>query len=281
MHLLKHKECRGLMSKCLIIIGGHEDKKNQLIILKEVARRIHYKKICIATVASEVEDSLYREYQRVFKKLGVKEVSHLKIKERREKFHSSNFKALENCEAVFFTGGDQLKITSKLGGTQICGIIQDVYANGGTIIGTSAGASVMSETMLIGGSNDSSYRIGGLQMAPGLGLIQNVVIDQHFAERGRIGRLLGAVAHNPKLLGIGIDENTSIIVENEKKFKVLGEGAVYVIDAHDSSGTNISDNSQNTLSIFNIKIHLLSSGDEFDLTNNQPTSGSVDMLKKR
>jgi cyanophycinase len=128
--------------------------------------------------------------------------------------------------AVFFSGGDQLRITSQIGDTPIDERVHEIYETGGVIAGTSAGASVMSDTMMVKGPNAASFRIGHIRMAPGLGLLPNVIIDQHFAERGRIGRLIGAVSQNPRVLGIGIDEDTAIVVKGEM-FKVIGSGAIW------------------------------------------------------
>jgi cyanophycinase len=140
------------------------------------------------------------------------------------------------------------------------------------IAGTSAGAAVMSETMLVVGGDEQSHVIGGsVRMAPGLGLLGDVIIDQHFMERGRFGRLMGAVAQNPKNLGIGIDEQTAIVVERGNGFYVLGSGAVYVIDGTEVTYSNVAEEDlKKTLSIYNVRMHMLSQGDRFDLLNRQP-----------
>jgi cyanophycinase len=189
---------------------------------------------------------------------------------------------MEGASLVFFTGGGQLRITTQFGGTQLCEQIQEFYRQGGTIAGTSAGASVMSDTMLVSGEADSSHRVGAnLMMAPGLGYIKDVIIDQHFAERGRIGRLLGAVAQNPRFLGVGLDENTAIIVEKENRVRVLGEGAVYIVDGRQVTCTNMDDdNEDRTLSIFNVRLHVLSQGDEFDLFTREPIGGSAEKAEE-
>jgi cyanophycinase len=149
--------------------------------------------------------------------------------------------------------------------------IREIYEAGGVIAGTSAGASAMSDTMLVRGSGDESYRIGDVDMAPGLGLLPNVIIDQHFAERGRMGRLLGAVAQNPRVLGIGIDENTAIVVEDEASFSVLGAGAVYVVDGSGITYSNIvEEKNDRPLSLYDVRLHVLSSGDNFDLRERRP-----------
>jgi cyanophycinase len=130
----------------------------------------------------------------------------------------------------------------------------------------------MGEIMLVSGESDKTFRIGsGLNMSPGMGFAPKLLIDQHFAERGRIGRLLAAVAHNPRYLGVGIDEDTAIVMDESKCFKVIGSGAVYVIDAHESNGLNISEAPVDaTLSIHNVTLHLLSREDKFDLVTRKP-----------
>ncbi len=251
----------------LIIIGGHEDKEKDCEILTEVARNVGKGKLCIVSVASTVGDELWDIYKMVFKNLGVKHLTHLDVVNRTQKIDAKAFKAVKDATAIFFTGGDQLKITSELGGTIIQDRIMEIYYNGGVIAGTSAGASVMGETMMISGKSDASFRINsGLKMAPGLGLAKNLLIDQHFAERGRIGRLLGATAHNPKFLGVGIDEDTGIILEDGVRFDVIGSGAVYVLDAHEANGINVSEgDDEAALSIFDVKLNLLVKGDYFNL----------------
>jgi cyanophycinase len=262
------------MNKKLIIIGGHEDKEDSKDILKMIADEVDYGKICIITTASDVEGDVFKTYKKVFNSLGVKQITHLHMKERTEREIALSLNALKGVKGIFFTGGDQLKITTRLGGTVVYDKILELYHQGVLLAGTSAGASVMSDTMLVGGSSNSSYRIAaGLEMVPGLGVIQDMIIDQHFAERGRIGRLLGAVSHNPKNLGIGIDENTCIIVKNSHEFSVFGEGGVYVLDGSQVSDTNISESLEDkTLSAFNFKVHLLSEGDKFIINQRTPIS---------
>lgn len=251
----------------LIIIGGREDKEGDCEILSKVASSVGNGKLCIVSVASSVGDELWETYRQVFKNLGVKKMSHLDVVHRKKCVDDLAYKAVKDASAIFFTGGDQLKITSELGGTIVQEKIMDIYNNGGVIAGTSAGASVMGATMMIAGSSDASFRIGSnLKMAPGLGFASNMLIDQHFAERGRIGRLIGATAHNPKNLGIGIDENTAIILIDNVRFDVIGSGAVYVLDAHEANGCNVSEAQENeALSIFDVKLHLLTKGNYFDI----------------
>jgi len=259
--------------RALIIIGGKEDRSNNKVILGEVARRVGAGKLVVTTVAmAGGTEQLFEQYEKAFRSLGVKHLYNLEISARQEATLPGKVKILDDAAGVFFTGGDQIKITSQIGDTPIFQRIRDIYNEGGVIAGTSAGASVMSETMLVEGGDEESHIIGGsLRMAPGLGLIGGVIIDQHFMERGRVGRLLGAVAQNPKNLGIGIDEQTAIVVERGNGFYVLGSGAVYVIDGRKVTYSNVAEEDlKKTLSIYNVKIHMLSQGDRFDLINGVP-----------
>jgi cyanophycinase len=261
----------------LIIIGGHEEREGEAIILRAVAERAKGGKVVVATLGTSEPEETYQEYRRAFSALGVKHTVHLDVSDREDLLRNPRPEIMQGATVVFFTGGGQLRITTQFGGTQLCEQIQEFYRKGGTIAGTSAGASVMSDTMVVSGDADSSHRVGAnLLMAPGLGYIKDVIIDQHFAERGRIGRLLGAVAQNPRLLGVGIDENTAIVVEKENRVRVLGEGAVYIVDGRQVTSTNMDDdNEDKTLSIFNVRLHVLSQGDEFDLWTREPLGGDA------
>ncbi|WP_373997992.1 cyanophycinase [Bdellovibrio bacteriovorus] len=249
----------------LIIIGGREDKTGEKRILKEIAARVNGGKLIVITAASEVPDEIFPEYREIFKKLGVKKIEHFHCNQPEEVRNMDLQKMFDKAKVVFFTGGDQLKLTSKLGGTLVMDYIIDVFKKGGTLAGTSAGASVMGEIMLVGGENAESHKVGNWMMAPGMRFVESLIIDQHFAQRGRIGRLLGAVALNPGVLGIGIDEGTAIIVENEQ-FRIMGENAVYVLDGRGVTYTNISEASADqTMSIHDVKLHVLSEPEVFDL----------------
>jgi cyanophycinase len=259
--------------RTLIIVGGKEDRSDNKIILREIARRVGSGKLVVSTVAmAGGTENLFAEYEKAFRSVGVKHVFHLDIRDRNEATQDRKLKILDGANAVFFTGGDQMKITSQIGDTPIFQHIHQMYNDGGLIAGTSAGASALSETMLVDGGDEESYVIGGsLRMAPGLGIIGGVIIDQHFTERGRVGRLLGAVAQNPKNLGIGIDEQTAIVAERGNGFYVLGSGAVYVIDGSHVTYSNIADEAMGkTLSIYDVKVHVLSQGDRFDLLTREP-----------
>jgi cyanophycinase len=255
----------------LVIIGGGEDREGRKTILKEVARRVGKGRLVIMTVASHNPEGYFQQYKAAFHDLGVDDLCEMYIKTRAEASSEEMLSFLDGATGVFFSGGDQLRITSQIGDTPVMRRVQDVYDSGGVIGGTSAGASAMCETMLVKGTSRESHRIGDLHMAPGLGLIQDVIIDQHFAERGRMGRLLGAVSQNPRMLGIGIDEDTSIVVY-DSEFEVVGNGAVYVVDGEGLTYSNVADEDEDrTLSMFDVRLHVLSHSDRFDLKKREPT----------
>ena len=267
----------------LVIIGGHEDRTGERKILRAVSDRLGKDgKIVICTVASAEPESLWDEYESAFRALGVPHVYRLDVESREDASSPRAMRILEGATGVFFTGGDQLKITSQVGDTPMYSRIQEIFEHGGVVAGTSAGASAMSETMLVANNGEASYRIkSALLMAPGLGLAQDMLIDQHFSERGRMARLIGAVTQNPRVLGVGIDEDTALILERNRAFRVLGAGAVYVVDAAKSTYSNIGEeHSDRTLSSFGITVHMLSQGDRFDLLTRTPTAYPADTMEE-
>jgi cyanophycinase len=256
----------------LVIIGGHEDRdpKGDREILREVARRIDGGKLVIATIASHEPEGYFEEYREAFADLGVGELVQLYVEERSSTRERQKLDILDDAAGVFFSGGDQLRITSQIGDTDIEVHLKRLFERGGLIAGTSAGASAMSETMLVQGSSAETHRIGDLHMAPGLGFIPDAIIDQHFAERGRFGRLLGAVASNPRLLGIGIDEDTAAVVEGDL-LTVVGSGAVYIVDGQHVSHSNIAEaRPERVLSMHGVRVHVLAKGDRFELETRTP-----------
>ena len=255
----------------LIIIGGNENKDGHKPILEEVARRVGRGKLLIATFASEEPEQQWEEYRGAFRSLGVKRIAWLDARSRDEMLSAPPLEKVSGATAVFFCGGDQLKITSRFGGTELCDRIRTMYAEGGTIAGTSSGAAVMSETMMIASNGDESRTgLGSLRMAPGLGFVPGMIVDQHFAERGRIGRLVAAVSQNPRMLGIGIDEDTAICLAGQRRFTVLGSGAVYVIDGGKLSYTDVAEDAGESASMYGLTVHVLTTFDTFDLETRLP-----------
>lgn len=259
------------MAGTLVIIGGHEDREGEKVILREVADRAGRKRVVVVTTASEVPDELFPEYQKAFTDLGVKEIVHVHGINREDHLSEEAAAPLRHAGAVFLTGGDQLRLTSQLGGTPVVEAMKRVFADGGVIAGTSAGASALSDTMMVSGEGEAAPKLGeALRLAPGLGLLPGVIIDQHFAARGRMGRLLAAVAQNPASLGVGIDEDTAVVVERSR-FRVVGAGGVYVFDAAAATFSNVAEaDADETLSVHDVTLHALRAGDRFDLNPRRP-----------
>jgi cyanophycinase len=269
----------------LIIIGGHEERgeSQKREILAEVASRARGGgSLVVVTVATASNPDTGAAYVRVFRDLGVHSPRVLPLRSRDDALSDTVIEQMQKATVVFFTGGDQLRITSQLGDSAVYRCLHEIYRRGGTIAGTSAGAAAMSETMVIGGAGDESPGISALRMAPGLALIPNVVIDSHFAERGRIGRLLGAVAQNPANLGVGIDEDTAIVVERGEQFRVLGSGATYVVDGSHITYSGLSETQpEGVLAIHNVTLHVLGNDDCFDLNARKPLIPNVNGKDKQ
>lgn len=260
----------------LVIIGGAEDKKGECKILKKLLNLSNKREgeIIILTVATDYPEKTGREYSQVFNRLGanISRTIHIQSREDANDPHFS--KLIEESSCVFFTGGDQLRITSLMGGTKTEQALYYAFKKGAVIAGTSAGASVMSETMITSGNNDDAPKKCTLKMAPGLGLLKDVVIDQHFAQRGRIGRLLIAIAQNPHMLGIGIDEDTALIINNDASFEVIGSHGVTILDGTYSDFTNVSElMPDEILAITNIIMHVLPAGFGYDMNIKKPIIG--------
>jgi cyanophycinase len=265
----------GKVRGSLIIVGGHEekDKDAERPILEEIARRARRRKgnLVVVTVATQQPAQMAANYRKVFRELDIRDLDVVDIRSRDDAHDDAAVAKVRDASVVYFTGGDQLRITSQVGDSPVFRCLLDTYRRGATIAGTSAGAAAMSETMLVSGAGDESAEISALGMAPGLGFISGVVVDSHFAERGRFGRLLGAVAQNPKNIGLGIDEDTAIVVDQDEWFRVIGSGAVYVVDGTGVSYSSLSERRPaGVLSIFDVKVHVLGDGDSYDLTRRCP-----------
>lgn len=258
-------------SGILIIIGGAEDKDGDSVILKQARQLLGPQdRLTILTTATEQPEQAGAMYVDAFHRLGMDNVAALNINTRRDANDDAMCDALRASRCVFMTGGDQLRITSILGGTRASEELQNLYAGGGVIMGTSAGASVMSSTMVVQGEDNEPARKCTLKMAPGLGLLENAIIDQHFGQRGRFGRLLCGVAENPGILGIGIDEDTAITVFPDEHFEVIGSNAVTVIDGNSIQSSNVSELKPNELlAIVGVTVHALPAGYGFDMSKRQ------------
>lgn len=257
----------------LVIVGGHEDKDGSCDILREVVRLAGAReaRLLVLTTATEMGLEAGRDYRRLFLDLGAEQVDTLHLDTREAANRPQAREVMERATGIFFTGGDQLRITSTLGGTVAYQALHRCYENGVIIAGTSAGASAMSSTMIVGGAEDDSPSRGSVSMAPGMGLLNEVVVDQHFAQRGRIGRLLSAVAQNPHILGLGIDEDTAVVVEADGSLSVIGSQTVTVVDGHGMDHSNATEASpRQALALFNVVLHVLAAGYRYDLVSRKP-----------
>jgi cyanophycinase len=258
-------------SGTLLIIGGSEDKSGEMRILRRVAKHAEDKKMVVVTVASQVPLEVWDTYKKIFRKLKVPNVVHFAAEQHEDACNPQSLSLFDGANTVFFTGGDQLKITTKIGGTLIFDRILEIYQKGGMIAGTSAGAAAMGKNMLVGIIGTDSHKVGNWHMAPGLGFVEDLIIDQHFAQRGRIARLLSAVALNPGVLGVGIDEDTSILVKGSQ-FEVIGSNAVYIVDGHNISSTNVCQAAaERTMSMHDVRLHILAQSESFDLITRKPS----------
>lgn len=256
----------------LVIIGGKEDKNNKCLILKKFLELSGGEDACIVilTSATDEPEKIGAAYCQVFNSLGCTKVHILDIPSRIAAGSKEIGVLINRATGVFFTGGDQLKITSALGGTDLMKNLKNKFSQGLVIAGTSAGASAMSSTMIIEGEGDESPQFDNIRMAPGIGLLSDVVIDQHFAQRGRIGRLLMAVGQNPAVLGLGIDEDTAVIIDQDELL-VWGSQTVTILDGWKVTHTNVSSlKPEQNLTLMNVKLHTLSHGYSFNLKSRQP-----------
>jgi len=256
----------------LVIIGGAEDKEGERAILKEFVRLSggEAARVVVIAVASDDPSALGARYIEVFKRLGVEEARYLDISSREDANDPSAVEAIQGASGIFFTGGTQLRITRLLGGTKIDTALHKLHEEGLVLAGTSAGAAMMSSVMIVGGISSAPIRVGIVELGPGMEFVSGVLIDQHFEQRGRLRRLLSAVAQYPRDLGVGIDEDTAIVV-SEHQFEVIGEGSVTVIDAGALTYTNLLGlNKNDLLALCGVKIHILPAGYGFDLRNRAP-----------
>lgn len=256
----------------LVIIGGAEDKSGDCTVLREFVRRAGgvNARIVVMTVATELPREVGDDYLRVFERLGVEDVRIVDTVEREDASSSTYLEAIEKVSGVFFTGGNQARITSVLKDTEIHKLLHKRLSEGLVIGGTSAGAAMMPDMMIVEGDSETNPRIEIVEMEPGMAFLPGVVIDQHFAQRGRIGRLLSAVAQQPVNLGFGIDENTAVVVNNNQ-FEVVGEGAVTVIDVSEITHTNLNSILKDEdLALCGVRLHILPHGYRFDLASRKP-----------
>ncbi|HMM20791.1 MAG TPA: cyanophycinase [Selenomonadales bacterium] len=257
----------------LLIIGGNEDKQGECIILRKFIAMAggRESRIAVVTTATEFPREVGDEYRSLFTEFGAESSNILFIANREAANDRHNISEIEQSSGIFFTGGDQLRLTSILGGSGVDAAIRRSFRQGTVIAGTSAGASVMSDTMIVDGSSSDTPTKSMLSMAHGMGLLEEVVIDQHFAQRGRINRLLAAVAQNPHILGVGIDEDTALSVSPEGMVEIVGSQTVTIVDGKSIIQTNISESKPfDPLALTNVILHILPSGFGYDLKRRVP-----------
>ncbi len=267
----------------LIAIGGAEDKVRERTILRyflEVAGGSDASVVVLAT-ASEVPEAAGERYADLFYALNADSVEVLRIATREDALlaGAEARDLLEYATALFITGGGQLRLSSLLGGTQVAAAIQARHAAGMLVAGTSAGAAFLSRHMIALGDSGATPRRRLVHLAPGLGLAPDLVIDQHFRRRDRLGRLLTALSYNPGLLGVGIDEDTAAVIDSEGVLRVLGAGAVTVVDARDMRFTDShAAHRGQPFAMLGVKLDVLSSGCRYEIERrvaHPPPPGAV------
>jgi len=262
----------------LVAIGGGEDKNDRLEILSRLldeAKGIE-SVIEVITTASRVPHELERIYEDAFKKLYVRNVHAINISSNKEANREYNIKRLKGADIIFFTGGDQLRLTSILGGSEFLEAIKTAYKNGAVIAGTSAGAAALSDVMIYRGESRLGLIKSNVCTTEGFNFIKNVVFDTHFINRGRFLRLFQVVATNPKYVGIGLSEDTSVFFKDEYNFEVIGSGSVIVVDGSHIKNTNISKiNNGDLIAIENFHVHTLINGYKYNLKTKTPTPPSI------
>jgi cyanophycinase len=254
----------------LVIIGGHEDRKHDMEILSRFVELAggSEAKIVVISAASSIADEMWQIYDKAFGELGVSKRVHLHLQSRHAANDEEHIKDIRDATGIFMTGGDQKRLLAIIGGTALDAAMHAALKlRGACIGGTSAGASAMSGHMLATGRAELHPEKGSVSLGAGLGFLHKVVIDQHFSERQRLSRLLSIVAQNPYLQGIGIDEDTALVIERGVGIEVLGEGAVTIVDGRNMS-TNIADIGNNeTPELIDVRLHLLPAGSKYQLPN--------------
>lgn len=257
----------------LLIIGGAEDREGECEILREFVRYAGGTKarIVVITAATDLPLEVGQQYIRIFENLGAEDARIIDTRSKEDAYSSTVLEDVDKATGVFFTGGDQAKIVNTIKDTDLDKAIHRRFAEGMIVAGTSAGAAIMPDIMIFDGDSETNPRMEIVKMSPGMGFFPGVIIDQHFLQRARIGRLISALTqHRKAVLGFGIDENTAILVIGNK-IQVIGENAVTIIDESDMSHSNIDNILKDEgLAICNAKLHILPQGYEFDLETRKP-----------
>src|SRR3954463_11905348 len=260
----------------IVPIGGAENKENDRRILRRFVEASGGEDadIVVIPTASKMHETGPR-YEALFRELGAARVSVMDFDTRRDCHETNRLERLDQATGIFFTGGNQLRLTALLGGTPVAQLIRKRNAAGVTVGGTSAGASILSEHMIAFGDEGSSVIAGSVRLAPGLGLTNRFVIDQHFRQRDRLGRLITALAYNPFAIGIGLDEDTAAFYGPDDRLEVVGSGALTIVDPAGLEHSSMAAASAGEpVTLIGIKLHILVNGDLFDAETREARPGA-------
>ena len=252
----------------LVAIGGAEDKESDLHILSRVFALAPdgYDEVTVIAAASGTPDEVLAVYDAVFSRLGASRVHGFAVRERSDAADPESLKLIERSGVIFFTGGDQLRLTNMLGGSPMLDAIRDRYAAGAVIAGTSAGAVAQSATMIYNGGAADALHKGAVKMSSGLGFVEGLIIDSHFLERGRFTRLMEVGATNPEHLGVGLGEDAAVIVHRNRVLEALGPGHVILVDSRDLVRSNVAELSDGEpVAVEHMIMHALIGGHGFDI----------------
>jgi cyanophycinase len=266
----------------MIPIGGAEEKDGSTQILSRFIELAGGEDadIVIIPTASMLRNTGTR-YERLFSDLGASRVSSLDFDTRRDAEEAGRLERLSQASGVFFTGGNQLRLSTLVGGTAVAKSVRQLNAAGIPVAGTSAGAAFMCEHMIAFGDDGSTPIAGSVRLAPGLGLTNRIIIDQHFRQRDRLGRLLTALAYNPFAVGIGLDEDTAAFIAPDNTVHVEGSGGITVVDAADVQFSSMdSVNEGRTVCLVGVKLHILTQGATFNLHTRQADAGMLVQSKR-
>ncbi len=273
---------REIIGGYLLVIGGAEDKYNERRILKKFLSLAGDDKaeILIVPVASDFPEFAADVYVQAFRNLGVANPRVLRATSRQDVVQADPDKLLDGVNGVFITGGDQMRLVSLLGGTDFADKLRRMVRDTSIVLaGTSAGAAGMSTSMIVRGESTSHPHKNSVRLSPGLGFLKNIIIDQHFTERGRISRLITAVSFNPYNLGIGIDENTAIILDGKGILEVYGQGSVTVVDGSKITFNEIAEVADNeSFSVCGLQLHVLRDGLIYDYQERHPMQPADEFL---
>ena len=259
----------------IIPIGGAEERLREGAILRRFVEHAGGTEARIAVIpTASRRPEAGQEYDTLFRAMGVAAVKVLRIDQRAEAEDPAALTAIAESTGVFLTGGDQLRLSTTLGGTGVARLLRRRNAAGVPIAGTSAGASFLSEHMIARGQEGSTPRADMVALAPGLGLTNRMIIDQHFRQRDRLGRLLTALAYNPFAIGIGLDEDTAAFLGPDDRIEVVGSGAITVVDPAGLSHSSMdAARGHEPVSLIGIKLHILVNGDLFDTETREARAG--------